>query len=90
MATIYGAGDAEETTSIKEKLKNEKDELGRPVYNAAVCWSLLLFYAFALQCMSTIATVRRETKSWKWTTLQFVFMTTLAYVSSFVAYQALS
>lgn len=90
MATIYGAGDAEKTTSIKEKLQHERNAQGKPVYTAAVCWSLLLFYAFALQCMSTIATVKRETASWKWATLQFVFMTALAYVSSCIVYQALS
>jgi ferrous iron transport protein B len=88
MATIYGAN--EENTSIKQKLQNETNEAGKPVYNMAVCWSLLLFYAFALQCMSTIATVKRETKSWKWPLLQLVFMTTLAYVSAFGVYQLLS
>jgi ferrous iron transport protein B len=88
MATIYGA--QEQESGIKQKLALEKDENGKPKYSAAVCWSLLLFYAFALQCMSTIAVVKRETKSWKWTLVQFVFMTSLAYLSAFAAYSLLS
>jgi ferrous iron transport protein B len=88
MATIYGAN--EENASIKQKLQSETDEHGKPVYNVAVCWSLLLFYAFALQCMSTIATVKRETKSWKWPMVQLAFMTSLAYLSALAAYNILS
>lgn len=90
MATIYGSSDSENSSSIKEKLMAEKNDKGYPMYSPAVCWALLLFYAFALQCMSTIATVKRETKSWKWPMLQLVFMTTLAYLSAFAAYQLLS
>jgi len=89
MATIYGSNDGE-TSSIKEKLQAEKNDKGLPMYTPAVCWSLLLFYAFALQCMSTIATVKRETKSWKWPIIQLIFMTALAYLSAFAAYQFLS
>lgn len=89
MATIYG-GNSEDDSSIKQKLESEKRADGKPVYNQAVCWSLLLFYAFALQCMSTIATVKRETKSWKWPLVQLVFMTGLAYLSAFAAFQLLS
>jgi ferrous iron transport protein B len=88
MATIYGGDEAE--GSIRQKLQNEKNSNGAPMYNVAVCWALLLFYAFALQCMSTMATVKRETKSWKWPTLQLIFMTSLAYLSALAAYQLLS
>ena len=88
MATIYGTEEKE--SGIKQKLSMEKDEKGNPVYTTAVCWALLLFYAFALQCMSTIATVKRETKSWKWAFAQLIFMTSLAYLSAFTAYQLLS
>lgn len=88
MATIYGSG--EEDASIKQKLENEKNAKGEPMYNTAVCWSLLLFYAFAMQCMSTMATVKRETKSWKWPIIQLIFMTGLAYLSALGAYQLLS
>jgi ferrous iron transport protein B len=90
MATIYQSGDEGNTDSIREKLHKEKTSEGTPRYTAAVCWSLLLFYAFAMQCMSTVAVVKRETKSWKWVTLQFLFLSGLAYVSAFGAYQLLS
>jgi len=63
---------------------------GERVYNQATSWSLLLFYVFAMQCMSTLAIVKRETNSWKWPTLQFFMMTGLAYLSSLLAYQLLS
>ena len=90
MATIYQSEDTENTEGIKQKLLNEKDDSGNPRYTRAVCWSLLLFYAFAMQCMSTIAVVKRETKSWKWVFAQLLFMSALAYASAFGAYQLLS
>jgi len=90
MATIYQANDSEKEIGIKQKLLIEKDEAGNLKYTPAVCWSLLLFYAFALQCMSTVAVVKRETKSWKWVLIQFVFMSALAYLSAFGAYNLLS
>lgn len=90
MATIYQSEDTENTEGIKQKLLNEKDDSGNPRYTRAVCWSLLLFYAFAMQCMSTIAVVKRETKSWKWVFAQLIFMSVLAYASAFGAYQLLS
>ncbi|MBC7486825.1 MAG: hypothetical protein H7282_08740, partial [Cytophagaceae bacterium] len=65
----------------------EKDpQTGAAFYNVARSLSLLVFYVFAMQCMSTLAVVYRETKSWKWPIIQFVFMTAVAYVSSFVVY----
>jgi len=90
MATIYQSGDDQNTEGIKQKLLHEKDEFGNLRYTRAVCWSLLLFYAFAMQCMSTIAVVKRETKSWKWVFAQLIFMSALAYASAFGAYQLLS
>lgn len=90
MATIYQSGDEENTEGIREKLMKETDATGQPRYTPAVCWALLLFYAFAMQCMSTIAVVKRETKSWKWVLSQLVFMSLLAYGSAFAAYQLLS
>lgn len=90
MATIYQSGDEENTEGIREKLMKETDAAGQPRYTPAVCWALLLFYAFAMQCMSTIAVVKRETKSWKWVLSQLVFMSLLAYGSAFAAYQLLS
>ncbi len=91
MATIYSSGDSDNTETLKEKLMAEKNfETQKPVYNNAVCWSLLVFYAFAMQCMSTLATTYRETKHWKWAAIQLVFMTGLAYLSSLVVYNVLS
>jgi ferrous iron transport protein B len=90
MSTIYQSAEEDNTEGIKSKLLNERDESGAKRYTGAVCWSLLLFYAFAMQCMSTVAVVKRETKSWKWVIAQFVFMFALAYGSAFTAYQLLS
>lgn len=90
MATIYNSDSSEDIQGIKQKLQHEHDENGKPRYTTAVCWSLLIFYAFALQCMSTIATTKRETKSWKWASTQLVYMTVLAYVSAFATYQLLA
>jgi len=90
MATIYQSGDAENSEGIRQKLLNERNEFGALQYTPAVCWSLLLFYAFAMQCMSTMAVVKRETKSWKWVFAQLAFMSILAYASSFAVYQLLA
>ena len=91
MATIYSSGDSENTETLREKLIAEKNfETKLPSYSSAVCWSLMIFYVFAMQCMSTLATTYRETKHWKWPAIQLVFMTGLAYLSSFLIYTALS
>lgn len=91
MATIYSSGDSENTETLRGKLIAEKNfETQLPAYSNAVCWSLLIFYVFAMQCMSTLATTYRETKHWKWPAIQLVFMTGLAYVSSFLVYYTLS
>jgi ferrous iron transport protein B len=90
MATIYGAGDDENIVPIRERMAVEKHaDSGLPVYSFATAVSLLIFYAFALQCISTIAIVKRETKSWKWPVIQFTFMGVLAWVASFITYQLL-
>ncbi len=90
MATIYGAGDDENIVPIRERMAVEKHaDSGLPVYSFATAVSLLIFYAFALQCISTIAIVKRETKSWKWPVIQFTFMGALAWVASFITYQLL-
>jgi ferrous iron transport protein B len=88
MATIYSIGDqAEESDSVVQKMKSEKDpQTGKVYYNVARSLSLLVFYVFAMQCMSTLAVVYRETKGWKWPLIQFLFMTAVAYVSSFAVY----
>jgi ferrous iron transport protein B len=92
MATIYSIGSVGEydTSTIKERMRAEVNpETGLPRFTPAVGMSLLVFYTFAMQCMSTIAIVYRETKGWKWPMLQLTYMTLLAYVSAFVIYQIL-
>ena len=90
MATIYGAGDADNVQPIRERMRDERDPVTHlPVYTLATGISLMLFYAFAMQCMSTVAVVRRETKSWKWPIIQFTYMGVLAYLASLIAYQIL-
>jgi ferrous iron transport protein B len=92
MATIYSVGDADDVEQpLLEKLRQEKHpETGQPLFNIAVSASLLVFYLFAMQCMATLAIVQRETRSWKWPLLQFVYMTVLAYVGALTTYQLLS
>jgi ferrous iron transport protein B len=83
MATLYSIGSDGDTVLIRERMARERDPIsGEKVYTPATSWALLLFYVFAMQCMSTMAVVRRETLSWKWPLIQFVFMTALAYLSA--------
>ena len=91
MSTIYSAGNNNmQTMTIRDKMQAEiNPETNQPRYTIAVGWSLMLFYAFAMQCMSTMAVVRRETGGWKWPAIQFIYMAVLAYMSSFIAYQLL-
>ena len=89
MSIIYSI-DSEEDLSIMQKLDKEINaNTGKRTFNVATCISLLLFYAFSLQCMSTIAVTYKETKSIKWTSIQFIYMTALAYFVALIAYQIL-
>lgn len=90
MATIYSVGDADSELPLRQRMAAEKRADGSLVYTAATAMSLLVFYVFAMQCMSTLAVTKRETHSWKWPIVQFVFMSILAYVSSFLVYQLMS
>ena len=91
MATIYSVeGSAEKMESVQQKMKTATDpETGKPVFSLAVAFSLMMFYAFAMQCASTVAVVYRETKNWKWPAIQFAYMTVLAYAASLLAYNLL-
>ncbi len=92
LATIYSvgsAGEGENIETIKTKMANETYADGTKVFTLASGISLLLFYAFAMQCMSTLAIVRRETKSWKWPILQLIGMTAIAYICALIAFQFL-
>jgi len=91
MATLYsveGGKDADQQT-LRQRMQSARREDGRPVYTVASGVSLMIFYVLAMQCMSTLAVVRRETRSWKWPGIQLAYMTGLAYVMSLIAYQLL-
>lgn len=90
MATLYSVGDDEEEgLKLREKMQLARYEDGSKVYTLATGVSLMVFYVFAMQCMSTLAIVKRETRSWKWPVIQLVYMTGLAYVMSLLFYQLL-
>ena len=92
LATIYSVeAENENTATIKQKMASEiNSETGGKRFNFSVGMSLLIFYAFAMQCMATLAIVKRETKTWKWPLIQLFGMGLLAYVCSFITYQILS
>jgi ferrous iron transport protein B len=89
MATLYSVGENDEGMLLSEKMRAAKRKDGTALFSLAAGISLMIFYVFAMQCMSTLAITRRETKSWKWPAIQFVYMTSLAYIMSFIAYQLL-
>ncbi|HTE30134.1 MAG TPA: ferrous iron transport protein B [Chryseolinea sp.] len=93
MATIYSIGSVNEddAATIKDRMRAEVNPVtGGPRFTPAVGFSLLVFYTFAMQCMSTLAVVYRETRGWKWPMIQLAYMTVLAYVSAFIVYQLLA
>lgn len=91
MATIYSIGAEDDEASLLSKMNAEiNPHTGEKRYGLATGISLMIFYAFAMQCMSTLAITKRETKSWKWPLIQLGYMTVLAYVSSLLAYQLLA
>ncbi len=88
MATLYSVGDdtGDNDSTLREKMNAAVKPDGSKVYTLATGLSLMIFYVFAMQCMSTLAVVKRETRSWKWPAIQLVYMTALAYLLSFTAY----
>ena len=91
MATIYSVdGNADEIQSVKQKMGSARNtKTGKPTFTLAVAFSLMMFYAFAMQCASTVAVVYRETKDWRWPAIQFAYMAILAYGASFITYTLL-
>jgi len=87
MSTIYSVGQDADLGTVQEKLANERDARGQPFFTPQRALSLLVFYVFAMQCMSTLATTYRETKSWRWPLGQLVYMTGLAYLASLLVWQ---
>ena len=91
MATIYAVeDDGEEQVPLQERMLSEKRPDGTPVYSLATGVSLMVFYAFAMMCMATLAVVKRETKSWKWPLVQLGYMGALAYFGALITYQILA
>ncbi|MEY3236357.1 MAG: ferrous iron transport protein [Bacteroidota bacterium] len=91
LATIYAVQEDGGTNKrLIERLRDEKRSDGKPVYDLASGVSLMIFYVFAMQCMATLAVVKRETKSWKWPLIQMGFMAILAYACAWIAFQLLS
>jgi ferrous iron transport protein B len=90
MSTIYSVGQDADLGTVQQKLANEKDLNGQPFFTPVRALSLLVFYVFAMQCMSTLAVTYRETKSWRWPLGQLVYMTGLAYAASLLVWQVFS
>jgi ferrous iron transport protein B len=91
MATLYSVEeDGENGLTLRQKMKAATRPDGSKVYTMATGVSLMIFYVLAMQCMSTLAVVRRETGTWKWPIVQLIYMTALAYLLSFLTYQILS
>ena len=88
MATLYSVGDDvdKDNATLRQKMNAAQWPDGRKVYTLAAGLSLLIFYVLAMQCMSTLAVVKRETQSWKWPMIMLGYMTTLAYFMSFITY----
>jgi ferrous iron transport protein B len=91
MSTIYSIGNTDDTATVREKMKAEKkaDGISR-VYDPPTALALLIFYVFAMQCMSTLAVTRKETNSWAWPAVQFGYMSFLAWTGAWLAYQIAS
>lgn len=90
ISTIYSVENEENVGRIREKMALDKKPNGTPVYTLATVLSLLIFYAFAMQCMSTLAVVYKETKSWKWPAIQLAYLSVMAYLSAWGVYQIFS
>ncbi len=88
LSVVYNVGgDGENTASLAEVMKSERRSDGRAMYTPLTGITLMVFYVFAMQCVSTVAVVRRETNSWKWPLFQTVYMTSLAWILAFLTYQ---
>jgi ferrous iron transport protein B len=90
MSTLYSVGEGENSEkTLQEKMSSAVRPDGTPVYTLATGVALLIFYVFAMQCMSTLAIVKRETRTWKYPVIQFIYMSALAYLCALLAYQLL-
>lgn len=91
LSILYGLGpEPDDQSSLQQRLAAAKDSNGEPVFNTATCFSLLVFFVLAMQCLPTQAVTKKETGSWKWAAFQFGYMTVLAYVAALITYQTIS
>jgi ferrous iron transport protein B len=90
LGTIYSVGEEDFDQKLVDKMRNEKFRDGKKVFNLASGLSLLIFYVFAMQCMSTVAIVFRETGGWKWPLIQLFYMSGLAWLAAYIVYSLLS
>jgi ferrous iron transport protein B len=90
LGTIYSLGGDQDETSddLRDAIRNSTDDQGRPVFSIPVALSIMVFFALCAQCVSTLAVIQRETRSWLWPLFTFTYMTVLAYAGAFVTYQA--
>jgi ferrous iron transport protein B len=88
MGIVYAVESADDdTTPLREHMRAETWADGSPVFTPLVCMSIMVFFVFAMQCLSTVAVVRRETNGWKWPLFQIAYMTGIAWIGSFIVYQ---
>ena len=89
MGVVYGVGGDvdEESSSLRERLREDRRADGQPLYTPLVALSIMVFFALSLQCLSTLAVLRKESGTWRWPAAAFVWMTAVAWVSAFVVYQ---
>jgi len=87
LSTLYNVNNEQGSTSLLTAMKKDQYPDGRPVFTPLVALSLMIFFAYAAQCMATFAIVKKETNSWRWPIIMFVYLTLLAYVGSFTVYQ---
>jgi ferrous iron transport protein B len=91
LATIYAVqDDGDQNLRLIDRLRAEKNSDGTPVYSLAMGVSLMVYYVYAMQCMSTLAVVKRETKGWKWPIIQTIYMGFIAYLGAFLAFSLFS
>jgi ferrous iron transport protein B len=90
MATLYSVEESDDNASLRQKMEAARHRDGSKVYTLPAALSLMVFYVLAMQCMSTLAVVKRETRSWKWPVFQFIYMTVLAYGCSWLVYHLFS
>jgi ferrous iron transport protein B len=88
LGTIFSFSDGEDEGKLRDRLKEATWPDGRPLFNLAVALSLMVFFALCMQCASTLAVIARESGSWKWAALSFTYMTVLAWLGAWAAYQA--